>query len=208
MDSLQLYERFLMDIDKYQTAVADIEEFNRYAARGLDEFIANRYAEFEMVQKRTDDLRLFVRQATLTRTSQSVPFVLPDDYRHMLLVTATSPGDGCRPDYNVVLKKYTADIKGYGTFNYYYMPSEDNRFYQIIEDRLIIMPDDLLSVYIEYIHQPVGFFIDPSTFQPNGYELPDPVCEQILQIMTRQYRGDVFESAYQISVNETQLKKN
>lgn len=211
MNSIQLYERFLMDVDKYQGAVADVEEFNRYAERAIHEYLVNKYAEFEMTQKRTDDLRPFIRRSTLPRVPGPSPiYSLPSDYRHMLLVELKSQSERCDVPTIIYPKKVTADIKGYAGHNYYYSYSK-NHYYQIIDSNIYLYTplgdSEIESVSIEYVAYIGTFYINPDDFTDNGFVLDDYVCEQLLAIMTRQYRGDTFESAYQVSLSEQKLKK-
>jgi hypothetical protein len=201
-----------MDIDKYQGAVADVEEFNRYAERAMYEYISSKYAEFEITQRRTDDLRLFIRRSTLSRLPGPTPvYELPQNYRHLLLVELNTQSERCDVPKIIYAKKITADIKGYAGHNYYY-DYDKNYYYQIIDRNLYLYTplndSEIQSVSIEYIANIGTFYINPDDFTDNGFELDDYVCEQLLAIMTRQYRGDTFESAYQVSVAEQQFKRD
>jgi|DewCreStandDraft_4_1066084.scaffolds.fasta_scaffold05049_11 hypothetical protein len=212
MNSLEIYERCVIDLDKYDTPTFEIVDFNRYAERALYEYINEKYKEFEMVQKRTDDLRQFVVFNTFPNTN-NVYITLPNDYLRLLSVWYYIEDFDCNTDRWVIVQKTTADKLGYSENNYYWKPKLTNPQYQIIGNNLYFRVGDddasrILQVRLEYIAIPTLYYIDPITLVPSNPPYTDEVDMQIIDKIVRIFQSATNIQGYQVSTQELSFKNN
>lgn len=213
MTALEVYQRAVIDLDKYDTPTFEIVDFNRYAEKAIYEYINEKYLEFETLQKRTDDLRQFI--VFNQYITNDLPYIdLPDDYLRMLKVEYRIDRGGCEVEQWFTAKKTTADKLGYSETNYYWRPSLRNPQYQIIGNRIYFRVGEGNHVYIrevrlEYIAVPVLYTIDEADM--TVYSNPpysDEVDMQIIDKIVRMFQSVTNPEQYQISVAETQFRKN
>lgn len=212
MNSLEVYRRCVIDLDKYDTPTFEIVDFNRYAERAIYEYINEKYKEFEVTQKRTDDLRQFVTFGTFPNLNNEY-ITLPADYLRLLSVYYYITDFDCGEDRWVIVQKTTADKLGYSETNYYWKPRLTNPQYQIIGDRLYfrVGNDDasrIQQVRLEYVAIPQLYYIDEATLTPTNPPYTDEVDMQIIDKIVRMFQSITAPHNYQISLQESQFKNN
>jgi hypothetical protein len=212
MNALDVYRRCVIDLDKYDTPTFEIEDFNRYAEKAIYEYINEKYSEFELKQKRTDDLRQFVTFSVINVVNQDY-ITLPNDYLRLLKLEYKINYPPCYNDIWVVAQKTTADKLGYSENNYYWKPSINNPQYQLIGDNIYFRVGGnnsyITAIRLEYIAKPILYTIDPSNL--NVYSNPpysDEVDMQIIDKIVRMFQGATNPEQYQIAVGEKQFKMN
>jgi hypothetical protein len=213
MNSLEVYNKCVIDLDKYETPTFEIEVFNRMAERAIYEYINTKYKEFELIQKRTDDLRQFVKVSEIAVSNVS-SVNLPVDYLRLLKLEYRLNDNECYINKWVVAKKTTADKLGYSESNYYWKPSIINPQYQFIGDAIWFrLGDDANSIInrvrLEYLYIPEFYTINPlnmSDFTNPPYS--DEVDNQIIDIICRIYLAETNPNQYQVKINESQFKNN
>lgn len=213
MNALEVYERCVIDLDKYDTPTFEIEDFNRYAQRAIYEYINEKYNEFEITQKRTDDLRQFVTFSTIDVFNEDF-IVLPDNYLRLLSLEYLISDLPCYEKKWVIVQKTTADKLGYSKNNYYWKPSINNPQYQFIGDNIYFRVGEgnnskISKVRLEYISKPILYYISPSDL--NNYSNPpysDEIDMQIIDKIVRIFQSATNANQYQISVAESQFKNN
>jgi len=212
MNSLQVYQRCVIDLDKYDTPTFEIVDFNRYSERALYEYINEKYKEFEVTQKRTDDLRQFVIFNTFPNINNEY-ITLPSDYLRLLSVWYRITDYDCGQDRWVIVQKTTADKLGYSENNYYWRPSLRNPQYQIIQDRLYFRvgtdnASAITDVRLEYIGIPQLYYINENDLTFTTPPYTDEVDMQIVDKIVRIFQSSTNLQGYQVSLQEIPLKNN
>lgn len=213
MNTLEIYQRCVIDLDKYDTPTFEIEDFNRYAEKAIYEYINEKYKEFEITQKRTDDLRQFVTISTIAVSNQDF-VALPEDYLRLLKLEYQITDLPCYDKRWVVVQKTNADKLGYSEENYYWKPSLSNPQYQFIKNNIYFRVGEgnntnISAVRLEYIMKPELYLIDPSdlgTYSNPSYS--DEVDMQIIDKIVRLFQASTNPNQYQIAVAENQFKNN
>lgn len=211
MDSIEVYNRFLADLDKAEETSVDRELFNRLSTKALYEYVNNKYSEFELSGKRTDDIRVLVSNTSIDVEDSYVD--LPEDYLYTLLIILNYQSeDACIGSGKKVVRKYTSDLKGYSGTNHYWKDSLSNPFYQIFGDKIKFFVGDssdmLTKADLEYIKKPELIIINPDTGIGTETSYTDANIEEIIAIMVRMYRGDTYNPLYNISLQEDNLKND
>lgn len=213
MNALEIYQRCVIDLDKYDTPTFEIEDFNRYAEKAIYEYINEKYKEFETIQKRTDDLRQFVTISTIAVNNQDF-VVLPENYLRLLKLEYRITDLPCYEDKWVVAQKTNADKLGYSENNYYWKPSLANPQYQFIGNNIFFrvgsgVNSNINMVRLEYIMKPELYLINPldiSIYTNPSYS--DEIDIQIIDKIVRMFQGATNLNQYQIAISESQLKNN
>lgn len=211
MNSIEIYQRILIDLDKYQTPELEIDYFNHYMVQAMNEYVDKKYQVFETTQKTTDDLREFSKRVSISKVVGEESFLLPDDYRHLLGLTGTANTD-CGI-IKATFEKTTADTLAYNNRNYYRKPSRIRPYYQIIGNDVFLYQGNNINYFsqflLEYISIPVYYYINPSDisdFSSPNYS--DAIESQIIDLFVRAFRGATEQQTYQVSIQESQIKNN
>jgi hypothetical protein len=214
VNSIDVYNKCVINLDKYDTPTFSIEDFNTYAEKALYEYINTKYLQFEKTQKRTDDLRQFVKVEFIS-VSNADRVALPDDYYLLLRLDfrVTEPLL-CYDNKWLVGQKTTADKLGYSENNYYWKPSIKRPQFQLIGDEILFRtgddsPNAINAVRLEYIRVPILYYVNPediSDFSNPPYT--DAVDLQIIDIICRMFQAVTNPQQYQITLNENNLKNN
>ena len=154
-NSVDVYYAVLTEINKEFNASFETWDYTYFINKSIYEWIKLKYDEYELTQKRTDDLQL-ITQRNFELPLFNLSTQLPSDYLFLLGVRAEVLGI-TKCDSNGIIKevyKITSDRKGYEDSNYY---GKLKSWYEISHNTLYIIPQkntDIQKVFIEYIQKP------------------------------------------------------
>lgn len=229
-----LYRAVLSLINKENTRTITPSEFNEWVNRTQLDYVKDRYKEYDMHQKRIDDLNEIIvktdgtgsNPAPIANTGNNVPgeevFLLPyvengdPNFGYMFLLNAKMKinyiGNKCFDDNTesgyLKAKYLPADVET--EFNYYNKPKDDRLYYQIINRS--IRPITGTSSYatsavIMYIRYPrVIEFVDGGASTDPEFE--PRVNMEIAKQCARAYLESIESPRHQTFVGEENLNFN
>jgi hypothetical protein len=178
-DALAMYQSVLYEIDQFQSAVFDYEDFNYWMPKAVNIWYSRQLEEYEKTQVVADRISCMVKQTNSivlnapTTTTSDKQFDVPEDYRHLLNCLSTLRYRQATPSYpagskrSAYTKRYTGDNQASFMDNYYTKPlvsDADVRVYhRVIGNKVFILYDTpvhenpsvvIESVVMEYFMQP------------------------------------------------------
>ncbi len=230
--ALDMYKYFLDGINKEKTATVTPEEFNRLINVCEVEWIKNKYAEFELTEKRIDDLRILEVRDVIPNTGGASAgneiFLLP--YNAVSFVNTpgnpTATNHGYMFMLNVAWKiqyvdneccedgvsKWIPSRTMKANFEWeiqddpYNKPKDDRLFHKIIGNQLELYTgtDSYgLEVRIDYLRYP-RMINTPTSANPVDVtsELPLHTREEIISIAILKELGRIESPRYQQQIIE------
>lgn len=87
----QMYEGVLIELDQYQSAEFDVQDFNYFMPSAVEKLLKPELDAFELTQTVTDKLRPIIKVSSAielnpTNTTDVRKITLPGDYRHVVSV--------------------------------------------------------------------------------------------------------------------------
>lgn len=223
----------LLDLlNKEQTGTVTPAEANRLLNLSMEELIKNKYKEFELTQKRVDDLRVLECRDVIANTGVNQPggeiFELP--YNETGFVTTPGNPNGDNHGYMFLLncgfkiqyvnnvcgktgiskalksKRMTADKEYEIADDPYNKPTDERLYYKMLGHtiRCITGTESFgVQAVIDYLRYPRSINI-PVPNAPNDVpcELPLHVREEIVRIAARKKLGIYESPRYQQSIAE------
>jgi hypothetical protein len=195
----EMHELVDVELDKHDLPWFETEEKDLWLNLALNEFVKTRYREFEINEKRREDIRTLIRE--LTGTTASV--VLPGDFMFALSLKGEFSVIDCgqslvkersiRPAQHDDINKMKSD-----PFN-----TPDNNHPLYVSNQT--------GYTIESESTPVGWTLtylklpNPIDATNNGGaspDLPEYTHEEIVNIAVRKIMGNIEKETYQLQVNE------
>jgi hypothetical protein len=146
--AVELYEAFLIEIDRYQSPDAQVIDFLHFWNAAVYSFIENELTQFEVTNTVSDRLMMISHGKVISLNTESCnepkkSWIVPADYFRLFGIKAqfayardygfaNKKGD----TYTKPLKKLTADLDGFIAENRFYKPSPKNPFYQILDGKI------------------------------------------------------------------------
>lgn len=218
--TLEIYEAFLIELDKHSSPDAEVVDFLHAWRTGLYNFIESEMLEFEITNKVTDRLRMISKPLAIeinTSSDCSNPKKeadLPEDYYRLFGVKAIlefSKDDGFKTKKGKVMlkavRKFTADIENFSLNNKYYRPSENNPFYQIFGNKIQFIYDSeenpadhvfIKQATLRYIKQPQPLELSDDFTAFNSSEFPVDVNMLILKAAVISYMSTTGDQRIQM----------
>jgi hypothetical protein len=186
-DALAIYAGFLYEINKWESAEAEVSDFNHFIGMSIEQWLKEELTAFELTQVVTDNL------SPLIAKTENTPFFswnptnltgirekeLPSDYRHAVSCLITlrqkiaSNAYAINAKRNVLTKRLTGESWASIMDNRYFRPlvsdSEMRLYHRVTGNKVSILLDTptypntsvvIESVDMEYIKQPVSIRID------------------------------------------------
>ena len=220
--SLDAHRALLKELDKYESPVFTIGDFNYFYPSSIDEYVALNYATLDVNQKTLDDIRaILVLGEDLSLTNGEAD--LPEKYRHMLGMEAvlkfTVAMDGIAIDTErtVYPKRMRTNRTGFAKPNAYHKPSYKNPYFQITKDKIQVLNGIGTSVEsgkIDYLETPETMYLNPDTTvdytDPSNNTLlqfPDHVNFEIIKHCRRVFLENIESPRYQSSLQESILRR-
>lgn len=177
-NSVDVYNYVLTKLNKENNPSFEIRDFEDLFHSATLEWVKQKYAEMEIKQKRTDDLRFITRRNVELSLSDNKT-TLPERYMFMLGVRVEHSKKGrCSTKTRVTgAYKMTSDIKG--RRDYY---KDISLHYEIENQALIIIPPEDVEarrVYIEYIEEPTPITVD--------YDAPESPTNALTALLSQDY---------------------
>ena len=160
-NSIDVYNSVLTELNKEFNASFETWDYTYYINKAILEWVKKKYSEYELTQKRTDDLQLItVRNHKLKVVDNKT--ILPTDYMFLLGVRAEVAGITKCEDGGLIKECYkmTSDRKGYEDSNFY---AKLKTWYELSKNALYVIPQKntvIPNIYIEYIEHPAYQDID------------------------------------------------
>lgn len=227
-----MFTQFLDGINKEETATATPEEFNRLINQAQEECVKNKYHEFDLTQKRIDDLRILECRDELVNVGVNEPggeiFNLPYDSVNFITTPGNPNGDnhGYQFLLNCAFKiQYVNDEcertgiseplmtkpmksdKEYAiNRDPYNKPTNDRLYHKLIGNTIrCITGTESFGVIavIDYLRYPREINVPvPSSSVDVSCELPLHIREEIVDIAVRKKLGIYESPRYQQKIVE------
>ena len=197
----EAHEKLDVIIDKHDLSWFEPEEKDVFLNLAQQEFVNQRYSEFEINEKRRQDIRTLVT----TQVSTGNTITIPNDMLYVLSVKGefivTSLGQNelretsIRPIQHDDVNKIIHD-----PFN---KPTNFDPVYITNSNEIAIKCDSAASnVSLVYIKEPIA--VD-GTNTPNGvFDTPSYTHNEIINIAVRKMLGSIEQQNYDLQVNEIQ----
>lgn len=174
-NAAQMYEGVLIELDQYQSAEFDAQDFNYFMPKAVEKLLKPELDALELTQKVTDKLRPLITVSDVipvnpTNATDVRKITLPEDYRHVVSVlvrlrykTATTAFalNSLRSDYS---KRLTGDSQAFINENSYLRP---------------LVSDASLRVYHRVIGNEIHVVLDTPKHPESRVVIQDIVLEYI-----------------------------
>lgn len=228
MTAKQVFEGILYELNKVEAPSFELEDFNYFVNKAINNYLSKRYNVYDSAQQTTDDLSAL--SATLRYTASTTPALdvagkripLPDDYFHLLncLVTFKAlAGFKCYSQNDLkpkAAKRLTADMFSFIQDDYYNRP-DYRRPYYYVRDGVIELRTgvhsllSLDSVVIDYLRTPEIVELlqsdvdDPTVDNSQVLQFPHYVCQEIIKETTLIFLENAASPRMQshVAVNRT-----
>lgn len=170
--ALDAYKAVQHELDKHASPTFEPEQFNHFFNSGMEEYFAENYARYDVLQKDVDDVRSVVKTTNPPLTLTDKKVALPADYRHVLRVHVlgkfTQKVGRFALDEEFLFKRVErrlSDEQGYREENFYLRASHRSPYYELEEGNIIV---DIgpkvtpLTVTIQYIKTLPVIYLSPN----------------------------------------------
>lgn len=223
MKALDGYRDIQHELDKYSTPTFEVEQFNHFFNFAIDEYLANNYARYPLIQKDIDDIRMLVKTVLTPLAITSNVVTVPEDYRHMLRVQVNGTfnknvGKYKSGDTKLFknLERRFSNEEGYREDNAYLRASYKAPYYEQEANlvRFDFGPDvDLQTVIFQYIITPPIIFLSPTSsddfnLEANNTTIPFPihVYRELVNLCARKFLENIQSARYSTKLNEERLR--
>lgn len=199
MTFADIHELIDVELDKHDLPWFEPEEKDLWANLALNEFVKTRYREFEINEKRREDIRTLIR----TSTGNTSTVAIPADFMFSLSLKGTFNVTECgtvvtkerfiRPAQHDDINKMKND-----PFN---EPTNDYPLYVSSQSGYTIESESTpVGWTLTYLKVPTQ--IDGTNTPAGVPDLPDYTHEEIVNIAVRKIMGSIEKDTYQLQVNE------
>lgn len=170
--ALDAYRAILHELDKHASPTFEAEQFNHFFNSTMDEYFAENYARYDVLQKDVDDVRSVVKTTSPALTLTNKKVALPADYRHILRVHVlgqfTQKVGRFAANEQFLFKRVERRLsqeEGYREENFYLRASHRSPYYELEGGNIMV---DLgpkvtpLSVTIQYITTLPVIYLSPN----------------------------------------------
>lgn len=223
MKALDGYRDIQHELDKFSTPTFEPEHFNHFFNFAIDEYVANNYARYPLIQKDTDDIRVLLKTTDPALAITTNKATLPVDYRHILRVHVTATFNKKVGKYanNTVkvfknVERRFSNEQGYREDNAYLRASHKSPYFELEGDKIVFDfgPDvNLTTTLIQYIITPPIIFLNPDpaanfSEEQNNTTIAYPihVYREIVNLTARKYLENIESQRYQTKLNEERLR--
>jgi len=201
MTFAQMHEDLDVVLDKHDFPWQEPEEKDIFLNFALNEYVKNKYAEFEVNEKRREDIRTLI--LSLSGVSSSI--TLPADFLFAISLKGTFQIVDCgiptnkeifiRPIQHDDINKITDD-----PFN---KPSDKHPVYISNATGFTIESDNIpVSWTLKYLKEPLP--IDGTNNPAGSSDLPNYTHEEIINLAIRKILASIEKDTYQLQLNEIQ----
>jgi hypothetical protein len=196
-----MHERIDVVLDKHDIGWHEPEEKDIFLNFALNEYVKNKHAEFEVNEKRREDIRTLV----LVSTGAGVNVALPSDFLFALSLKGVFQVVDCgvpvnkerfiRPIQHDDINKIADD-----PFN---KPTNDHPVYISTSIDYTIKSDNAPTSWtLTYLKVPVA--IDGTNNPTVSSDLPSHTHEEIVNLAVRKIMASIEKETYSLQVNEIQ----
>jgi hypothetical protein len=199
MTFAEAHERLDVIIDKHDLPWFEPEEKDVFLQFAQNEFVKSRYAEFEVNEKRRQDLRTLISTLAGSGTSVTVPvnmlFVLS------LKGTFSVTKCGITSNRETFIRPVQHDDVNKIKEDPFNKPNNENPVYVSLASSLSIESDSSPSAWtLTYLREPTT--VNGSALPTNTFDLPVHTHEEIINIAVRKMLFSIDKETYQLQINE------
>lgn len=193
MKFIEMHELFDLELDKHDAPYFNPKEIDLLLNLGQDDFIRERYRDFEKDQKKRDDLRTLIKTTSLPAGAS---VTLPTDYRYLLSVLVTISGKKVNTrlvqidDLNKILN------------DPFQKPTDDFPLVLLEGNSLIIKSDTApIITEIKYLKIPIKINGDTN---PNGIsDLAEHTHSEVVDFAVKRALLQIEDNRYQPQMIQT-----
>lgn len=201
MTNAEAQEMIDVILDKHETGWFEPEEKDIYLNLALSEFVKDRYKEFEVNEKRREDIRTLIKE----NTGAGATINAPADMMFVISLKGTFVLTDCGTAKNVerFIKPSQHDDINKVQSDPFNKPENKFPLYLTTSTGFDVRSDTApLDYTLTYIKTPVQF---DGTNNPNGsIDLPDYTHEEIVNLAVRKILFILEKQTYNLQVNEIQ----
>ena len=223
MKALDAYRDVTHELDKFNTPTFEPEQFNHFFNFAIDEYVANNYARYPLVQKDTDDIRVLIKSTPSPLAITNKRATLPEDYRHILRVQLAGTfnkkvgrfesGDAFT---SKKVERRFSNEEGYREDNAYLRASHKSPYFELEGSEIVFDcgPDiNLSTTILQYVKVPPTIFLTSDSSQDLSQEIynttidyPSHVYKELVNLCARKFLENIESVRYQTKLNEERLR--
>jgi hypothetical protein len=197
----EAHEQLDILLDKHDAPWFEAKEKDIFLNYAQNEFIKKRYAEFELNEKRRQDLRPLI--ATYTGSSSTVTLANLPNFMFVLSVkgTFTVESGGISKSVSKAIKPMQHDDVNIATEDPFNKPTNDDPYYLTYGTYLSIESQSSPSAWtVTYLKYPSA--VDGEDNPNVTFDLPQHTHEEIVNIALRKILRTMGDETYNLQLNE------
>jgi hypothetical protein len=205
-DALAMYKGVLFELNKFQSADFDIEDFNYFMPDAVEKWLKAEIDQYETTQKVTDKISCLIKLSAIIvlnsdNSSDVREFNIPEDYRHFVSCQVRLRYKQATPVHSVnakrhgFTKRFTGDNKVNILDNYYLKPlvsDSDLRLYHRLTGKKVSILFDteaypnaavtVESAQLEYISIPQAIELNEDYTIKSNTQFPEHANREIVKV--------------------------
>jgi len=223
MRALDAFREVSHELDKFASPTFEVTQFNYFFNVAIDDYIANNYARYPLVQKDVDDIRVLLKTTDPALTITAKKADLPVDYRHMLRVHVNATFIAKAGKYAANSTKLFKNVErrfsneeGYREENAYLKASHKSPYYELEGSKIVFDLGSNMTpttAIIQYIMTPPVIYLSPNPADDFSQEdknttinYPSHVCRELITLCARKFLENIESPRYQTKLNEERLR--
>ena len=201
MTFAQMHERLDILLDKSDLSWFVSQEKDIFLNFAVQEFVKKRYAEFEINEKRREDIRTLV--TTLTDNTGTSTVTVPANFMFALSLKGSFSVIECGTSKNVesFIRPIQHDDINKVSGDPFNKPNNSNPFYVSTASTFVIKSDTAPTSWeLVYIKLPVT--IDATNTPSGVLDLPSYTHDEVVNLAVRKMLYDIASPQYQVQMNE------
>jgi hypothetical protein len=199
----EAHEQIDILLDKHEAPWFEPKEKDMFLNFAQNELIKKRYSEFELNEKRKQDLRTLISTKTSTVAGATIELSLVPDLMFVLSLKGrfTVASGGINKDVDKAIRPMQHDDVNIATEDPFNSPSNDDPYYLTFATKLEIKSITIPSSWeITYLKYPIP--VDGENSPSVEFELPKHTHEEILNIAIRKILKTIGDDTYSLQINE------
>lgn len=217
--AVELYEAFLIEIDRYGSPDAQVIDFLHFWNQAVYAFLERELAGFELTNTVSDRLRTLSHRAEFSLNTEGCTapvrqLDIPENYFRLFGVKGVFRYGSDRgfvqkkgDRFVKTFKKFTADLDGFSHDNRFYRPSIRQPYYQILDNRIHFLYSEELrqaadpyleKVTLRYLIHPRPLELSDNFAAFNSSPFPVDVNRLILKIAVVLFMGTTQDQRIQL----------
>jgi hypothetical protein len=197
----EAHEQIDILLDKHDAPWYEAREKDVFLNYAQSEFVKNRYAEFELNEKRRQDLRTLIQTENGTGSTISLSLIPTFMFALSLKGTFTVSSGGLSKTVSKSISPMQHDDINVATEDPFNSPSNDDPYYLTNANTLAINSTTAPSNWeLTYLKRPNA--VDGENNPNIEFELPVHTHEEIVNIAIRKILKTMADETYNLQINE------